>query len=87
MASTPFGESYWSWYREAEGMGFDVITFAVEREMPFSGICFAGKVGIGAFVHDYLYNSTCTNWTAQCVSSLGIRDRVSGLLLFVVYFL
>ena len=49
--------------------------------MSFSGICFAGKVGIGAFVHDYLYNSTSTNWTAQCVSSLGIWDRVSGVVI------
>ena len=81
MTSTPFGETFWSWYREAEGMGYDVIAFAVERKKSVGGICFAGKVGIGAFVHDHLYNSTSTNWTAKCVSSFGIRDRVSGVVI------
>ena len=75
--TSPFRESYWSWYHEAVGMGFEIISFAVARYPPLDVIHFAGKVGVGVVIQDYILNSTSIDWKGKCDFNLGLRERVS----------
>ena len=74
---TPFNESFWAWYHEANMMGFEVISFALARNPPLDQIHVGGKVGVGLVVQDHLENSTRIDWKGKCESSLGVRERVS----------
>ena len=75
MAS-PFCEKYWSWFKEKQAEGFEIISFALRRPpfttLPLEQIEFAGKVNVGVVLQDYLVFSTPINWPAMCVSSRGV---------------
>ena len=58
-------------------MGFEIISFAVARFPPLDVIHFAGKVGVGVVIQDYILNSTSIDWKGKCDFNLGLRERVS----------
>ena len=83
MAS-PFCEKYWSWFKEKQAEGFEIISFALRRPpfttLPLEQIEFAGKVNVGVVLQDYLVNSFCLRVSeSQSLGSLGSL-RVSGML-------
>ena len=57
MAS-PFCEKYWSWFKEKQAEGFEIISFALRRPpfttLPLEQIESAGKVNVGVVLQDYL---------------------------------
>ena len=88
MAS-PFCEKYWSWFKEKQAEGFEIISFALRRPpfatLPLEQIEFAGKVNVGVVLQDYLVNSTPINWAAMCVSSRGVRETVSCVYFYLCH--
>ena len=88
MAS-PFCEKYWSWFKEKQAEGFEIISFALRRPpfttLPLEQIKFAGKVNVGVVLQDYLVNSTPINWAAMCVSSRGVRETVSCVYFYLCH--
>ena len=89
MAS-PFCEKYWSWFKEKQAEGFEIISFALRRPpfatLPLEQIEFAGKVNVGVVLQDYLVNSTPINWAAMCVSSRGVRETVYIFICVICFF-
>ena len=51
MMASPFCEKYWSWFKEKQAEGFEIISFALRRPpfttLPLEQIEFAGKVNVG----------------------------------------
>ena len=80
MAS-PFCEKYWSWFKEKQAEGFEIISFALRRPpfttLPLEQIEFAGKVNVGVVLQNYLVHSSPINWAAMCVSSRESRESQS----------
>ena len=58
MMASPFCEKYWSWFKEKQAEGFEIISFALRRPpfttLPLEQIEFAGKVNVGVVLQDYL---------------------------------
>ena len=58
IMASPFCEKYWSWFKEKQAEGFEIISFALRRPpfttLPLEQIEFAGKVNVGVVLQDYL---------------------------------
>ena len=58
IMASPFCEKYWSWFKEKQAEGFEIISFALKRPpfttLPLEQIEFAGKVNVGVVLQDYL---------------------------------
>ena len=87
--ASPFCEKYWSWYKEKQGEGFEIISFALKRPhfapLPLQQIEFAGKVNVSVVLQDYLVHSTPINWAAKCVSSSGVGETVSCVYFYLCH--
>ena len=87
--ASPFCEKYWSWYKEKQGEGFEIISFALKRPhfapLPLQQIEFAGKVNVSVVLQDYLVHSTPINWADKCVSSREVRETVSCVYFYLCH--